>query len=147
MADSQAVLAGPGGIRQAPVGQVFGGQPRFGKGEFLLQILTPASAVEWPFYTVKKTKMEIIDYPIVRIAGLRTEEGIRVAFSGVSAAPFRSLQLESILNDRSVPLEQRIEHTVHAWPAPILNDILASEAYRAFVLRYALYDTMVALGG
>ncbi|UUZ96768.1 FAD binding domain-containing protein [Paenibacillus sp. P25] len=41
LADSQAVLAGPGGIRQAPVGQVFGGQPRFGKGEFLLQILTP----------------------------------------------------------------------------------------------------------
>jgi CO/xanthine dehydrogenase FAD-binding subunit len=145
LADSQVVLAGTKGIRHVPVHQILNGEPRLEKGELLVQILSDRRYLELPFVTVKKTKMEKIDYPIVRISALKTKEGIRVAFSGVSAVPFRSWKLEEVLNDASLPLEERIESVIRLWPVPILNDILGSAAYRTFVLRNTLSDTMTAL--
>jgi CO/xanthine dehydrogenase FAD-binding subunit len=145
LADSQVVLAGTKGIRHVPVHQILNGEPRLEKGELLVQILSDRRYLELPFVTVKKTKMEKIDYPIVRISALKTKEGIRVAFSGVSAVPFRSWKLEEVLNDASLPLEERIESVIRLWPVPILNDILSSAAYRKFVLRNTLSDTMTAL--
>lgn len=147
LTDSQVVLAGARGIRYVSIHQVFNGEPRLKKGELLLQILTERRYIDLPFVTVKKTKVEKIDYPIVRIAGLKTKEGIRVAFSGVSAIPFRSSQVEEALNDLSLPLEHRIENAIRLWPAPILHDILGSAEYRAFVLYNTLFDTMAALEG
>jgi CO/xanthine dehydrogenase FAD-binding subunit len=145
LADSQVVLAGTKGIRHVPVHQILNGEPRLEKGELLVQILSDRRYLELPFVTVKKTKMEKIDYPIVRISALKTMEGIRVAFSGVSAVPFRSWKLEEVLNDASLPMEERIESVIRIWPVPILNDILSSAAYRTFVLRNTLSDTMTAL--
>jgi CO/xanthine dehydrogenase FAD-binding subunit len=147
LADSQVVLAGARGIRQVPIHQVFNGPLRLEKGELLLQIITDSRYIHLPFVTVKKTKMEKIDYPLVRIAGLKTKEGIRVAFSGVSAIPFRSPQLEESLNNQSIPLKQRIDNAIHIWPVPILNDILGSAEYRVFVLNNTLMDVMIAMEG
>ncbi|MCZ8513764.1 FAD binding domain-containing protein [Paenibacillus filicis] len=147
LADSRAVLAGPEGRRTIPVMQVFNGEPRLAKGELLLQLLTDRSTVRLPFFTVRKTKLEVIDYPIVRVAALRAPEGIRAAFSGVSSIPFRSIRVEEALNDTSVSMEHRIENAIRLWPAPILRDILASAEYRTFVLRNALSETLTALGG
>jgi CO/xanthine dehydrogenase FAD-binding subunit len=65
----------------------------------------------------------------------------------VSAIPFRAPQVEAHLNDRSIPLERRVENAIRAWPVPILRDILASAPYRAFVLKNALVDAMTALEG
>jgi CO/xanthine dehydrogenase FAD-binding subunit len=115
------------------------------KGDFLVQIVSDKRYLDLPFITVKKTKQEKIDYPIVRISGLKTKEGIRVAFSGVSAVPFRSWKVEEALNAASIPLEERIENAIRIWPAPILNDIFSSAAYRTFVLRNTLSDTIAAL--
>jgi CO/xanthine dehydrogenase FAD-binding subunit len=145
LADSQIVLAGTKGIRHVPVHEILNGEPRLEKGELLVQILSDRRYLDLPFVTVKKTKMEKIDYPIVRISSLKTKEGIRVAFSGVSAVPFRSLIIEEVLNDSSIPLEERIESAIRLWPVPILNDILSSKGYRTFVLRNTLFDTMSAL--
>jgi CO/xanthine dehydrogenase FAD-binding subunit len=110
-----------------------------------VQILSHSRYFDLPFVTVKKTKLEKIDYTIVRIYARRTKEGIRVAFSGVSAIPFRSLKVEEALNAASLPLEERIENAIRIWPVPILNDILSSAAYRTFVLRNTLTDTMASL--
>lgn len=145
LADSQLVLAGAKGIRNVPIHQVLNGEPRLAKDDLIVQILTDRRFVDLPFVTVKKTKLEKIDYPIVSIAALKTKEGIRAAFSGVSAIPFRSPRVEAALNDRSLPMEQRIGNAIRSWPAPILHDILASAQYREFVLRNTLFDTMNAL--
>ncbi|OCT15281.1 xanthine dehydrogenase [Paenibacillus pectinilyticus] len=147
LADSQVVLMGPNGIRHVSVHQVLNGQPQLAKGELVLQILTDKRVIDLPYFTVKKTKMEKIDYPIVRISALRTKEGIRIAFSGVSAVPFRSRMIEDILNEVSLPLEERIERIIRIWPFPILNDILSSAAYRTFVLRNTIIETVAALEG
>jgi CO/xanthine dehydrogenase FAD-binding subunit len=145
LADSQVVLASTKGIRHVSIHRILNGVPRLEKGELLVQILSHRRYLDLPFVTVKKTKLEKIDYPIVRISALRTNEGIRVAFSGVSAIPFRSRKVEEVLNAASLPLEERIENANRIWPVPILNDILSSAAYRTFVLRNTLTDTMAAL--
>lgn len=145
LVDSEVVLAGPSGVRQVPIRQILNGEPRLEKGELLIQIISNPSYLKMPFVTIKKTKFERIDYPIVRIAGLQTGDGIRVAFSGVSAIPFRSKKIEEILNDTSLSLETRVDNAIQWWPVPILNDILSSAAYRTFVLRNTLLDVMSAL--
>jgi CO/xanthine dehydrogenase FAD-binding subunit len=145
LVDSQVVLAGQRGIRKVSIHQILNGEPRLEKGDLLVQILSDKRYLDLPFVTVKKTKMEKIDYPIVRISGLKSKEGVRVAFSGVSAVPFRSQKVEEVLNKTSLPLDERIENAIHIWPAPILNDILSSAAYRTFVLRNTLSDTIAAL--
>jgi CO/xanthine dehydrogenase FAD-binding subunit len=145
LTDSQVVLAGTRGIRNVSIHRILNGEPRLEKGELLVQILTDRRYLDLPFVTKKKTKLEKIDYPIVRVSALRTREGIRAAFSGVSAVPFRSGKVEEALNNSSRPLEECVENAIRLWPAPILNDILGSSAYRTFVLRNMLLDTMVAL--
>jgi CO/xanthine dehydrogenase FAD-binding subunit len=145
LADSQVVLAGAGGLRQVSIDLVMNGEPRLEKGELLVQIISEARYLALPFITVKKTKQEKIDYPIVRVTGVRAAEGIRMAFSGVSEAAFRSRELEEVLNDTALPVQERIEVAIRRWPYPILNDILSSAAYRTFVLRNTLTDAMEAL--
>ncbi|WP_040951823.1 FAD binding domain-containing protein [Gorillibacterium massiliense] len=147
LTDSQVVLAGPGGYRTVPVQLAFNGGTRLARGELLVQIISDCRYFHLPYVTVKKTKMEEIDYPLVRVVALKTETGIRAAFSGVSAVPFRSLRVEKVLNDRTLPLEQRIERVILSWPVPILDDVLGSAAYRTFVLRNTLWDVMNALEG
>jgi xanthine dehydrogenase molybdenum-binding subunit len=100
-----------------------------------------------PYVTVKKRKVAAIDYPLVTVAALRTNTGIRVAFSGLCAFPFRSAAVETILNRRELPLKARIDQAVEQLPAPILDDIKASSAYRELVLKLTLDDTLRVLGG
>jgi CO/xanthine dehydrogenase FAD-binding subunit len=145
LADSQVVLAGTRGIRKVSIHRILNGEPRLERGDLLVQIISDTQYLDLPYVTVKKTKLEKIDYPIVRISGLKSKEGIRAAFSGVSAIPFRSQKVEEVLNHSSLPLEERIENAIRIWPAPILNDILSSAAYRTFVLRNTLSDMITAL--
>jgi CO/xanthine dehydrogenase FAD-binding subunit len=145
LADSQVVLASTRGIRTVSIHQIFNGESRLEKGEFLVQILSDKRYFDLPFVTVKKTKLEKIDYPIVRISALNSNHWIRIAFSGVSAVPFRSRKIEEALNEASLSLEDRIDNAIRLWPVPFLNDILSSADYRIFVLRNTLTDTITAL--
>lgn len=143
--DSRVKLAGPQGVRDVPIQDIFNGEPRLPKGELLVQIDCDPHYFGLPYVTVKKTKLEKIDYPIVRIAAIRVNDRVRAAFSGVSAVPFRSPRIEEALNEPSLSLEARVDNAIRLWPAPILNDILSSAAYRTFVLRNTLTDAMAAL--
>lgn len=100
-----------------------------------------------PYVTVKKRKVASIDYPLVTVTALRSDSGIRVAFSGVCSFPFRSAAVEEILNRREIPLEDRINQAADQLPAPILSDIKGSAAYRKLVLKNTLHDTIRTLGG
>jgi xanthine dehydrogenase molybdenum-binding subunit len=147
LTDSEVRIAGPGGFRQAPIVQVFDRSLQLGKGEFLVQTLTDESFTSMPYVTVKKRKVAAIDYPLVTVAALRTNSGIRVAFSGVCAFPFRSTAVEAILNRRELPLKARIDQAIEQLPAPILDDIKGSSAYRELVLKLTLDDAFRVLGG
>lgn len=147
LTDSEVRIAGPGGLKQVPIHEVFHGTLQLEKGEFLIQLTTESSYIRMPYVTFKKRKVAAIDYPLVTIAAIQTHSGIRAAFSGVCAFPFRSPVIEEILNRRLTPLELRIEEAIAYLSAPILDDIKGSAAYRGFVLKSTLLQTMLTLGG
>lgn len=146
LTDSVVRIAGPAGGRQAPITQAFDQTLQLGKGEFLVQTVTDESYRRMPYITIKKRKVAAIDYPVVTAAAIRTGSGIRVAFSGVCAFPFRSEAIEARLNLRDIPLNERVEQAIALLPAPILSDIKASAEYRGLILKLTLEDILKALG-
>lgn len=147
LTDSEVRIAGPAGWKQVSIHQVFNGQLRLEKGEFLVQSITDSSYIRMPYASVKKRKVSAIGYPLVTITAIQTNSMIRVAFSGVCAFPFRSPMMEDALNRREIPLKLRIDQALVHLPAPLLDDINGSAAYREWVLKNTLLDTIRLLGG
>lgn len=80
-------------------------------------------------------------------SGVKNRKNIRVAFSGVCSFPFRSEEIEEVLNHEETPLEARIQTALDYIPAPILNDGEGSDRYRKFVIKNLLFDIFKELGG
>ncbi|WP_017152242.1 FAD binding domain-containing protein [Bacillus bingmayongensis] len=147
LADSTFVIARKEGVKYIKAQQAFIEKLQLQKGEFLIQIITDQKYIESPYYSVKKRQLEKIDYPLVTVAALKGDENIRIAFSGLCAFPFRSIVMEAVLNDWDSPVRKRIERALLHIPAPILDDIRGSRAYRMFVLQHILYDVLMKLEG
>lgn len=113
--------------------------------QFLVQIIVDKSFLELPSISLKRTKFSKVGYPVVSLAALIKDEQIRVAFSGVCEMPFRSAKIDTILNDPSLDINERIEQVVVHLPSPIIDDIQGSAAYREFVLKNILFDMMKGL--
>ncbi|MGF9964789.1 FAD binding domain-containing protein [Bacillus rhizoplanae] len=147
LADSTFVIAGIEGVRYVPAHQAFVEKLQLQKGEFLVQIITDRRYVTAPYYSVKKRQLEKIDYPLVTVAAIKYGDEIRMACSGLCVFPFRSLIMEAALNNKHIPFEKRIERALTHIPAPVLDDIRGSRAYRTFVFQYVLHDMLVKLEG
>lgn len=147
LADSQVSIAGEDGYASFPINQLFDKKLQLLKGDLLVQLVTDVMYTQLPYVSIKRTKLETIDYPLITIAALKKYNEIRVAFSGVCPFPFRSLQIEEDLNDRSAPPRLRINKALSHLPAPILNNIEGSASYRKFVLKSTLLDMLAAFGG
>ncbi|MEH7461411.1 FAD binding domain-containing protein [Bacillus thuringiensis] len=142
LADSTFVIAGTEGIKYVPVRQAFVEKLQLQKGEFLVQIITERQYVTVPYYSVKKRQLEKIDYPLVTVAAIKYGGEIRMACSGLCAFPFRSFQMEANLNNKQIPFEKRIESALNHIPAPVLDDIRGSRAYRTFVFQSVLQELL-----
>lgn len=142
VSESKAVIASASGIRKAALPEVFKRKLNLNRGELLLQIETDAEYVNLPYVHMKKTKNEKIDYPLVTVSGLIKDGRLRLAFSGVCQYPFRSLEIESALNDNSLTIEERINKTMDNLPDKVLGDVSGSSEYRRFVLKNTLYNTL-----
>ncbi|MEL1135006.1 FAD binding domain-containing protein [Desulfitobacterium sp. THU1] len=147
LSDSKVVLAEQTGIRNVPINQVFNKTLNLEEGEFLVQLVTDVGYSQFPFMSIKKTKQEKSAYPLISIDSLKKDGQIRFAFSGVCPFPFRSSNIEQVLNDKTIPLELRINKALSILPAPINNNIEASAEYREFVLKNTLSDIILMLGG
>ncbi|HET7580137.1 MAG TPA: FAD binding domain-containing protein [Bacillales bacterium] len=147
LADSRMLLAGPRGLTTASIIERFDRELRLADGEWLVQMMTDQKYLSMPYFSVKKRKSDVIGYPLLTLAALKTEEGIRLAISGLCDFPFRSGAIENILNDRSLSQKERIKQAIHRIPAPVRDDWLGSREYRLFVLKNTLEDMFQALGG
>jgi CO/xanthine dehydrogenase FAD-binding subunit len=147
LADSVVVIAGLTGVRQASIHQVFVERMRLHPGEFLVRVHTQAGYTQLPSVHVKRRRIGSVGYPVVTLAALKKDGRIRIALSGVCDFPFRSLSMEAILAETSVPLASRVELALRLLPAPPLDDLEASAEFRTFALRNALMDGLQALEG
>lgn len=147
LADSHVVLASAGGYRVASIHEVFAGHMRLRPGELVVQVLTRREATRWPYVTLKKTKQEEVDYPLVRLAVVHDGRQIRAAFSAVCAEPFRSSAVEDALNEPGQTRDTRIRNAIARLPAPVVQDMRGSAEFRAYVLFHALKEALSELEG
>lgn len=147
LADSQVVIAGPEGIKVVSINDIFQEKLQLKKGEFLVQIATDRRFIHAPFVSIKRRQQWDIGYPLITISALKWDSKVRVALSGLCPFPFRSKDMESLLNNQELSIEDRIEGALRKLPTPILNDVEGSSEYRIFVLRNLLYDVLDKLNG
>lgn len=143
--DAKVKIAKTTGEEIVPLEAVFNQEIQLEPGSFLVQAIIDSSYLALPSISLKRTKFSKIGYPVVSIAALVKDHQIRAAFSGVCTYPFRSIQVEAILNDTSLSVHKRIDVATEQLPAAVVNDLQGSTAYREFVLKNVLLDTIEAL--
>lgn len=134
LSDASLTLLGGEGLRTVPFEHVFQGRMQLSPGELVVRAHIPGWALTAPHYHVKRTANEKIDYPLVSMAAIWKDGRLRAAFSGVCAYPFRSAEMEDILNDRARSPSARAEQAAGRLPEPARSDVGGSGAYRKFVL-------------
>ena len=147
LADSQAVIVGPEGVKVAAMNDIFQKQLQLNRGEFLIQLATEKRFIEAPFISIKRRQQWDIGYPLITINALKIDGQIRVGVSGLCPFPFRSEKVEAALSNQSLPIAERINRALSYLPDPILNDIEGSSEYRLFVLRHLFEDVIFELDG
>ena len=147
LSDSQVVTAGPQGLRYIKLMDIYNKCIQLGKGEFIIQLKTDKSYLPLPYISIKKTRQDKVDYPLLSIAALMKDNLIRAAFSGLCAFPFRSTVIEAELNKSKLSIPDRIDSILSKLPDIIITDIRGSAEYREFVFRNAMYDLINQIGG
>ncbi len=138
LADAGVTLCGPEGERSTSLQSVFNERMRLGPGEMIVQLHIPAWALSARYAHIKKTANEKIDYPLISIAALWKNDYMRIAFSGVCSYPFRSKNIESVLNSGLGNCGERADKALGILPEAIIDDAKASGDYRLFVLKNTL---------
>lgn len=145
LADAEFLIAGEDGIRVEKGNEIFDKRINLKKGEFLVQVSIDKKYGEAPHYNLRRVKQGEVDYPLLHIAMLN-QEGIKAAFSGVCAFPFRSDEIDSILN-ASISKDDKISAIVKALPTTIKDDQWASSGYRKMLFEKALDKALSDIGG
>lgn len=150
----EVVIECKDGTRRELLEKVFNQSLRLESGDLLLQVILNKSCTGLPFFSVKRTAngevkypQDRIGYPLISAAFVKRDVGIRAAFSGLCSFPFRSLDLENVLNNQSIPIGDRLDRIIKLLPAQIMNDIDGSREYREFIFRNTILEALEKLEG
>ncbi|HNX13575.1 MAG TPA: FAD binding domain-containing protein [Oscillospiraceae bacterium] len=138
LSEAQIIFFGPKGKRVAPFRNVFHGRLERCPDEFVMRVQIPLWALIARHAHQKKSANEKIDYPLVTVAALWKGSKLRTAFSGVCSHPFRSTEIETVLNDHRKPCAVRAEEAAGLLPEPPYSDPEGSGEYRLFVFKNSL---------
>lgn len=147
LTDSQMVIAGRKGNKTISINEIFHQTLQLEYGEFLVQMITDQNYLHQPFFAIKKRRQWNTGYPLITVAALKIGGIIRIAISGLTTYPFRSQQLEEILNNSGHSLDIRINYALDALSVPPLDDSEGTFRYRLFVLKNTLRDVFYQLEG
>jgi len=147
LVEAKVKLAGRNGEITLPLEEIFNQEMKLDEDQFLVQIHIEKKYLGLPYVALKRTRLTKVGYPIVSVAALLKDDFIRVAFSGVCTFPFRSVEIEAHLNDSTISVEERINRTTAHLPSSVVDDIQGSAAYREFVLKRILAETVETLEG
>lgn len=147
LTESRVLIGNRTGVKIKQAMDIFNGVLKLKKEELVVQVLTPKSDVLLPYYHVKRRQQWEIGYPLITAAALKKEGKIRAAFSGVCPFPFRSEEMEQVLNNQELSKEEKVEQALNKVPDLLLNDTEGSKQYRLFVLKTILNDILLELGG
>lgn len=138
LSDAELSLCGGEGARTVSFGSVFDGRMHLKPGELIVQVHIPSWALQACHFHIKRTQNEKIDYPLVTAAAVWKDGFLRAAFSGICAHPFRSEEIEAVINDRSMSCATRADKAAALLPEAPHSDVEGGGAYRAFVFKNTL---------
>jgi Aerobic-type carbon monoxide dehydrogenase, middle subunit CoxM/CutM homologs len=144
LADSTVVVASADGLREYPIRRIFDRKLNLPAGAFLESVKVENRYINAPYFHIKKTRNEKIDYPLITASGMKVGGKLRIAFSGLLPYPFRSEKAESLLNEPTGYL-QRTEKVVNALSKDIMGDLNGSAEYRKFVLKNILVSVLESM--
>ena len=135
------------GYQTRPITEVFDKRMVLDKEEILLQITVDKNKTKLPYFQTRKVKQSEIDYPILHIAALKENETIKFALSSLCPFPFRSEDIEEILNDSSLDKADKIDKVVENLPVPINSNLRGGKEYKEMLFRNSLQACLDNLGG
>ncbi len=135
------------GYQTRPITEVFDKRMVLDKEEILLQITVDKNKTKLPYFQTRKVKQSEIDYPILHIAALKENETIKFALSSLCPFPFRSEDIEEILNDSSLDKADKIDKVVENLPVPINSNLRGGKEYKEMLFRNSLQACLDSLGG
>jgi len=147
LSNCRVLLAGADGVREAFIRDVFEQKMRLKNSEFVVQFKVEREYLTLPYVHYKKRQIGNVGYPLVVLAAIKKDGRIRTAYSGVCDFPFQSDEIDRELNEANVPLTDRIERAVSRLPAPVSTNVEGSVAYREYVLKLTMADTVSLLEG
>ena len=115
------------------------------EGELLISAAVAREFIEAPFFHIKKTKNEKIDYPLLTTGAIIAGGYLRIAFSSLASYPFRDAAVEKILNDQRLGFEERAENTARSLDGVLLDDMNGSRGYRRFVLKNTVVNILESI--
>lgn len=140
VSDSKIIIANKDGQREELLRNMFDGRLRINQGEMVVKLIVPKHFLNLPHLHVKRTKNEVIDYPLISMVALKDKDKIHMAFSGLGDYPFRSDELEKILNSDISPKEDKIQHSIACIRDRINSALNGSKEYKEFML-FNVLDT------
>ena len=133
VANADIVIVGKDGIYRLPLEDKFDKRIKLDKGELICSLI------------IKKDFLMIrlhISSPLSTITALMKENKINIAFSGLHDYPFRSSEIELILNNYSIKKDERVKEVIKSLGNSILEDLHGSSEYKKFLLHKMLYETL-----
>jgi CO/xanthine dehydrogenase FAD-binding subunit len=145
LSDAEITTIGLEGPKKYSIHDIFKERLVLPKGELLISTAVAKEFIEAPYFHIKKTKNEKIDYPLITTDALIIDGFLRMAFSGLAAFPFRDAAMEKILNDQRLGFEERAEHIARALDGVLLDDMNGSVGYRRFVLKNTVINILESI--
>lgn len=134
VANSDVVIGNKEGIGRKSFNDYWNTDVKSKEGDLIIQFIIKTKYLNMPYFHVKRTKNEKIDYPLISLVGLKENNNINIAFSGLCDVSFRSFDIEKILNDKSSSNDKKISNIIRNIPYEVLDDISGSSEYRKFIL-------------
>lgn len=141
LVDAEVCIAGAEGVKTLSMEAAFDKRLMLSSGEFVTGFKVKKSGSSLDGSSIRKVRTADVDYPLLQIAAMKDERGIKLAISGLCPYPFRSKALEQYLNDVEGS-DWDIKGIYKLLPAAVKDDHIASSEYRKAVFEKSIEKLM-----
>ena len=135
-----AVIADGKETRVEEISNIFDKRIKLSNRELLLNLSLDPLKGKW-FFT-RKTKAGRIDYPILSACFAEISGHLRMAVSGSFSFPLRSIEAETILNDKSISIKNRALKIIKLFEDLFKSDFRSSGEYKKHLLKLAIMEAL-----
>lgn len=148
MLDNASVVVGnTDGIQILPFDKVYNNGLLLNKDDLVIQFIIDVHELSKPFYTKKIRKIGSFGYPALALAVVNDQGYLKAAFSGITANAFHSPRVDHALNNKNLPINERVNQAIKAIPYPIIPTLQGSPPYKRFLLKNQLTLAIKKIGG